>query len=238
MALRVAADLKLTRCADPKLTRGEDGRTRRPSVDNSTVWMQGWLVEHLGFLRDGFFGLSAFACTFTGLDPSSSGLAAVPVAMRVIAGRDDVTVMGEPVEQCGGHLGVAEDAGPFTEVQIGGDNHAGTLVELAQQVEQQCAAAGTEGQIAQFVEDHQIHTHQAGGDASSAALGFLLLQRIDQINRGEEAHTFAVTGDSSVADGDGQMGLAGAGAADQHHVVRRVGEAAFGVEADPKLTHL
>ena len=36
----------------------------------------------------------------------------------VIAGLDDVTVMGQPVEQRGGHLGVAEHAGPFSEGEI------------------------------------------------------------------------------------------------------------------------
>ena len=48
--------------------------------------------------------------------------------------------MGEAVEQRGGHLGVAEDAGPFAEAEIGRDDDAGALVELAQQVEEQRAA--------------------------------------------------------------------------------------------------
>jgi len=45
--------------------------------------------------------------------------------------------VGKPVEQGGGHLGVAEDRGPFTEAQIGGDRDAGAFVKLAQQMEQQ-----------------------------------------------------------------------------------------------------
>ena len=48
--------------------------------------------------------------------------------------------MGKPVEQRGRHLGVAEDARPFAEAQVGRANDAGVLVELAQQVEEQCAA--------------------------------------------------------------------------------------------------
>jgi hypothetical protein len=43
----------------------------------------------------------------------------------------------QPVEQGGGHLGVAEDAGPFGEAEIGGDGDAGPFVKLAEQVEQQ-----------------------------------------------------------------------------------------------------
>ena len=53
----------------------------------------------------------------------------------VVAGLDDVAVMGQPVEQRGGHLGVAEHAGPFSEGEIGGDDHLGALVEPADEME-------------------------------------------------------------------------------------------------------
>ena len=49
----------------------------------------------------------------------------------VVAGLDDVAVMGQPVEQRGGHLGVAEHAGPFAEGEIDGDDDGSTLVEPA-----------------------------------------------------------------------------------------------------------
>ena len=48
--------------------------------------------------------------------------------------------MGEPIEQRRGHLGIAEHPGPFAEAEVGGDDDAGTLVEFAEQVEQQRAA--------------------------------------------------------------------------------------------------
>ncbi len=38
-------------------------------------------------------------------------------------------MMREAVEQRGGHLGLAEDSGPFTEAQVGGDDDAGALVD-------------------------------------------------------------------------------------------------------------
>ena len=50
----------------------------------------------------------------------------------VVAGFEDMAMMREPVEQRGGHLGIAEDAGPFAEAQVGGDDDARVLVELAQ----------------------------------------------------------------------------------------------------------
>ena len=48
--------------------------------------------------------------------------------------------MGEPIEQGRGHLGVTEDCCPFTEAEVGRDDHASAFVELAQKVEQQRAA--------------------------------------------------------------------------------------------------
>ena len=58
-----------------------------------------------------------------------------------------LAVMGEAVEQGGGHLGVAEHGGPSAEGGVGGDDNRGALVERADQVEQQLAAGLCEGQI-------------------------------------------------------------------------------------------
>src|ERR1700681_1656824 len=41
-------------------------------------------------------------------------------APAVIAGLDDVTVVGQAIEQRCRHLGITEDARPFTEVEVGG----------------------------------------------------------------------------------------------------------------------
>ena len=48
--------------------------------------------------------------------------------------------MSETIEKRCRHLGVAEHAGPFAEAEIGRDDDAGSLIELAQQVEEQGAA--------------------------------------------------------------------------------------------------
>ena len=45
-------------------------------------------------------------------------------------------MMREPVQQRGGHLGITEDAGPFAEAEVRRDDDAGSLVKLAQQMEQ------------------------------------------------------------------------------------------------------
>ena len=48
--------------------------------------------------------------------------------------------MCEPVEQRWCHLYIAEDLRPFTEAEVGRDDDAGTLIELAQTEEQQRTA--------------------------------------------------------------------------------------------------
>ena len=50
------------------------------------------------------------------------GSGAVLEAPALVAGFDDFAVMGQPIEQRGGHLGVAEDARPFGEGEVGGDD--------------------------------------------------------------------------------------------------------------------
>ena len=56
----------------------------------------------------------------------------------------DVAAVGKAVEQGGGHLGITEDAGPFAESEIGGDDDAGAFRKLAQQMEEQGVARGAE----------------------------------------------------------------------------------------------
>jgi len=45
-------------------------------------------------------------------------------------------MVGEPVEQSGGHFGVSEDSGPFAERQVRRDDDRGALVEPADQMEE------------------------------------------------------------------------------------------------------
>ncbi len=56
-------------------------------------------------------------------------------APAVVARLDDVAVVGQAIEERGCHLGVTEDAGPFPESQVGGDDDRGALIEPADEVE-------------------------------------------------------------------------------------------------------
>lgn len=85
-------------------------------------------------------------------------------AKAVVSGFQDVAAVRQPVEEGGGHLGVAEDAGPFGEAEVGGDGDAGSFVQLAEQMEQQGPARAAERQVGQLVEDDEVGADQAFGD--------------------------------------------------------------------------
>lgn len=54
-----------------------------------------------------------FSCVLAGFDFCLGGRAAVAETERLVAGFDDVAMMGQAVEQGGGELGVAKDRGPL-----------------------------------------------------------------------------------------------------------------------------
>ena len=53
---------------------------------------------------------------------------AVLEAPALVAGFDDVAVMSQSIQQRGCHFGIAEDARPFGEGEIGRDNNRGALI--------------------------------------------------------------------------------------------------------------
>src|SRR5438045_3972935 len=72
--------------------------------------------------------------------------------------------MREAVEQRGRHLGVAEDARPFAECEVGRDDHGGALVQAADQVKEELAAGLGERQIAKLVERDKVEPGQIVGE--------------------------------------------------------------------------
>src|ERR1700736_3634484 len=138
-------------------------------------------------------------------------------ALALVAGLDDVAVVSQAIEQRGRHLGVAEHAGPFTEGEIGGDDDGRSLVEPADEVEQQLAAGLSERQVAELVEDDEVDPGQMLGDATLPSVAGLDLQAADEVDDVVEA-TAGTGSDAASGNGDSQMGFAGAGAADQHGV--------------------
>src|SRR5438105_15141203 len=123
--------------------------------------------------------------------------------------------MGEPVEKCSGHLGIAEHGGPLTESEVGGDDDRGALVETADEMEEQLSASLSEGQIAQFVEDDEVEAGQVIRKPPLPAGARFGFEPVDQVDDIVEAATGA-TADAGPGDGNGKMAFAGAGAADEH----------------------
>ena len=147
-------------------------------------------------------------------------------AEAVVAGFDDMAVMRQAIEQCGRHFRIAEHAGPFTEAEVRRDRHAGALIELAEQVEEQGSAGRAERQIAELVQDYEIASNQPLGELTGLSQGFLLLERIDQFDRREEANLFAVMFDGLNAEGGRQMRFSCSGTSDEDDIVGIVDELA------------
>ena len=84
-------------------------------------------------------------------------------APAIVSSFDDIAVVCETIEESGRHFGVCEDAWPFAEGEIGGDDDRGALVEPADEIEQQLTAGLREGQIAEFAEDDEVHAGQVIG---------------------------------------------------------------------------
>jgi hypothetical protein len=142
--------------------------------------------------------------------------------------------MSEAIEQGGGHFGIAKDARPFGKSEIGGDDDRGALVKPADEMEQELSAGLSEGQIAQFIEDDEADTGEMIGDASLAAGTRFGLEAIDEID--DVIEPAAGTGlDATAGDGDREMGLAGAGSADQDGVALLGDESAAGEVFDERF---
>src|ERR1700677_888141 len=135
-------------------------------------------------------------------------------APAVVSGFDDIAVVGQAIEQRGGHLGVGEDARPFAEGEIGGDDDRGALVEPADEVEQELATGLGERQIAELVENDEVHAGQVIGNPTLPAAAGLALEPVDEIDDVVEAAAGAGP-NAATGDGDRQVGFAGAGSANQ-----------------------
>ena len=93
----------------------------------------------------------------------------------------------------------------------------GPLVEAADQVEQHLPAADRERQITELVEDDEIDADELASEAPGLSGTRFGLERIDQVDRGEESNARAVA-HAIGPDRYRYMVFAGAGAADQHGV--------------------
>ncbi len=140
----------------------------------------------------------------------------------------------ETVEQRGRHLGVDEDAGPLAEAQIGGDDDRRALVEPADEMEEQLPAGLGEREVAQFVENDEVHAGQIVGNTTLAAGARFGFEPVDEIDRSEEPAASAGA-NTTAGNRDRQMAFPRAGSADQHGVALFGQERAVGETVDECL---
>src|SRR4051794_1705090 len=101
-------------------------------------------------------------------------------------------------------------------------------------MEQQLAAGLGERQVAEFVEDDEVHPGQMLGDTTLPSIAGLDLQAVDEVDHVVEPAAGARS-DAASGDGYGQVGLASAGTADQNGVALLGDEAAAGEIIDQGL---
>ena len=99
--------------------------------------------ERLNLL--GRFALLALLALLSRLELGLGCRRAVAEAERLIARLHDMAVMRQPIQKRCRHLGITKYARPFSEGQVRRDHHAGVLIELRQQMEEQGTAGLTEG---------------------------------------------------------------------------------------------
>jgi hypothetical protein len=107
-------------------------------------------------------------------------------------------------------------------------------VKPADEVEQELTAGLRERQVAQLVENDEVHASQMFGESALPTIAGLGLKPVDEIDDVVEPSTGTIA-DATSRDRDGQMGLAGACSTDQHDVALLGDEAATGEIIDGRL---
>jgi len=138
-----------------------------------------------------------------------------PVALPVCF--QDVAPVGESVQEGAGEPFRAEDLGPLVEGEVGGDDEALPLVGPANHLEKELGAYLGEGDITQLIDDQQLEPLKLFVKALEASFLAAFHQLGDQGGGGVESHPMPL-GAGGKGHGAAQMGLAGAGVADQEHV--------------------
>ena len=186
------------------------GRLNSPHFERCAVQaVLTWLLAFLGGLprcRVGHAGGQALG-----------GRHEVGVLSLAVAGALDVhddSVVQQPVEQGGGDDGVPEDLTPFGKAAVGGQDHRAALVAGVDQLEQQVPCGGAEREVADLVDDEQLGPAQIADALAQPTLAIGLSEAVDDV--GERREVDAASGaDRLHAQGDGEVGLAGAGLADE-----------------------
>ncbi len=127
-------------------------------------------------------------------------------------------MVDEPVDHGGGDDVVAEDLAPPAEGFVGGDDQAGAFVAAGDELEEQVGGLGFEGDVADLVDDQQWVAAQPDQLVLEAARVVGLGEPGDPLGGGGELDAVAGLAGAD-RDPGGQVGLAGAGWAEEDHVL-------------------
>ena len=131
---------------------------------------------------------------------------ALPEPEAASAELQDVTAMGQPIEQGSSEPLVAEDAGPVGKRQVGRDGHRPALVSLREELKQQLRSRGGEGHEAQLVDDHQVKALEGCQESGDSVLGVGLQQPVGELGGRGEAYPLALLA-GCYSQGRGQVGV-------------------------------
>ena len=136
--------------------------------------------------------ISAGACGRGLFVFSALALRAVFKAPGFVSGFHDLAMVGEPVEQSGGHFGIAEYGWPLAEGQVRRDDDRCPLIEPADEMEEELAAGLSKWEIAQFVHDDEVESGDEVGQPPLLSAACLRFEPIDEVDDVEEASACAV----------------------------------------------
>jgi hypothetical protein len=103
----------------------------------------------------------------------------------------------QPVEDCGGHHGIAKDLAPFADSEVRGYAHGAALAARADKVEEQMGRIRLEGQIAEPIDDQELGLGVMGESLLEPSVLMRLGELSDKGRRRREEH--GVSGDNGFA---------------------------------------
>ena len=116
---------------------------------------------------------------------------------------NDDGVVKQPIEECGSDNGIAEDLAPFCEAAVRGEYHGAFFVSCIDELEEQIAATGNDGQVADFVDDKEREAAKEPDLVAKGALALGLGEGADEITNRSEVD--AASG-FDVVEGHGSRG--------------------------------
>jgi site-specific DNA recombinase len=135
-------------------------------------------------------------------------------------GGDHGGVVDQAVDHGDGGGVLGQEPAPLVERPVAGHPEAAVFVGGGHEAKQQLGAGGIQRREPDLIDDEQLVAEQPVDHPPDGVVGQPLVEGLDQLGGGEVAHSVP-GGDGGVAERDQQVGLAGAGRADQTEVLGR-----------------